>query len=57
VRITGSNVRISGLSLKDYIGMAYSLEPPQVIAPEWTAQIRCDIAWNLPADGTPEQIP
>ena len=26
LRITGSNVRISGLSLKDYIGMAYSLE-------------------------------
>jgi len=57
VRITGSNVRISGLSLKDYIGMAYSLEPPQVIAPEWAAQIRFDIAGNLPADGTREQIP
>jgi uncharacterized protein (TIGR03435 family) len=57
LRITGSNVRISGLSLRDYIGMAYSLEPPQVIAPEWTAQIRFDIAGNLPADGTREQIP
>ena len=57
LRITGSNVRISGLSLKDYIGMAYSLEPPQVMAPEWTAQIRFDVAGNLPADGTREQIP
>jgi uncharacterized protein (TIGR03435 family) len=37
--------------------MAYSLEPPQVIAPEWTAQIRFDIAGNLPADGTRERIP
>jgi uncharacterized protein (TIGR03435 family) len=57
LRITGSQVRISGLSLKDYIGMAYSLEPPQVIAPEWTAQLRFDISANLPADGTREQIP
>jgi uncharacterized protein (TIGR03435 family) len=57
LRITGSNVRISGLSLKDYIGMAYSLEPPQVMAPEWAAQLRFDIAGNLPADGTREQIP
>ena len=37
--------------------MAYSLEPPQVIAPEWTAQVRFDIAGNLPPDGTREQIP
>jgi uncharacterized protein (TIGR03435 family) len=57
LRITGSNVRISGLSLKDYIGMAYSLEPPQVIAPEWTGQLKFDVAGNLPADGTREQIP
>jgi uncharacterized protein (TIGR03435 family) len=57
LRITGTQVRISGLSLKDYIGMAYSLEPPQVIAPEWTAQQRFDIAGNLPADGSREQIP
>ena len=57
LRITGTNVRISGLSLKDYIGMAYSLEPPQVIAPDWTAQVRFDISANLPADGKREQIP
>ncbi len=57
LRITGSQVRISGLSLKDYIGMAYSLEPPQVMAPEWTGQERFDISANLPAGGTREQIP
>ena len=57
LRITGSQVRISGLSLKDYIGMAYDLEPPQVIAPEWTGQVRFDISANLPATGTREQIP
>jgi uncharacterized protein (TIGR03435 family) len=57
LRITGSQVRISGLSLKDYISMAYDLEPPQVVAPEWVAQQRFDISANIPADGTREQIP
>jgi uncharacterized protein (TIGR03435 family) len=57
LRITGTQVRISGLSLKDYIGMAYDREPPQVIAPEWTGQVRFDISANLPAAGTREQIP
>ena len=57
VRVTGSQVRLSGLSLKDYIGMAFAVDPPQVIAPEWTGQQRFEIAANLPADGAREQIP
>jgi uncharacterized protein (TIGR03435 family) len=57
LRITGTQMRISGLSLRDYVGMAYSLDPPQVIAPEWTTQERFDIAANLPAGSTREQIP
>jgi uncharacterized protein (TIGR03435 family) len=57
LRITGTQVRITGLSLKDYIGMAFSMEPPQVIAPEWTAQQRWDISGNLPPDGKREQVP
>ena len=57
LRITDSQVHITGLSLRDYIGMAYSLEPPQVIAPEWVAQQRFDISCNLPAGATREQVP
>ena len=57
LRITDSQVHITGLSLRDYISMAYSLEPPQVIAPEWVAQQRFDISCNLPAGATREQVP
>ena len=56
MRITGSQVRYSGLSLKDYIGMAYDKEPPQVIAPEWVGQQRFEVAATLPAGATRDQI-
>jgi len=56
MRITGSQVRYSGLSLKDYIGMAFDKEPPQVIAPEWTSQQRFEVAATLPAGATRDQI-
>jgi uncharacterized protein (TIGR03435 family) len=36
------------MSLKDYIGMAYALDPPQVIAPVWTRDTRFEIVANLP---------
>jgi len=57
MRITGARIQISGYSLKDYIGMAYSLEPPQVIAPEWMATQRFEIAGNLPVGSTRQQLP
>src|SRR5262245_4920220 len=56
MRVTGSQVRLSGLSLKDYIGMAYDKEPPQVIAPEWAGTQRFEIAATLPAGATRDQI-
>ena len=57
VRMTATQVRIRGLSLKDYIGIAYELDPPQVIAPEWAGQQRFDIAANMPEGATREQMP
>jgi len=57
VRITGSQVRIVGLSLKDYAGIAYRLPPSQVVAPEWAAVERFDITGNLPAGATRDQVP
>lgn len=57
LRLTGSQVRISGYSLHDYIAIAYALELPQVIVPEWARMQRFEISANLPADGTREQIP
>jgi len=48
VRIDGSQVRISNLSLKDYVGMAYRIRVNQVVAPDWLASQRFDIAAKLP---------
>lgn len=56
VRITGSQVRITGLSLRDYVGVAYQLPPSQVVAPEWMAVERFTISANMPSGGTREQV-
>jgi uncharacterized protein (TIGR03435 family) len=57
LRLTGSQVRISGYSLHDYISIAYAVELPQVIVPEWARQQRYEIAANLPSGATREQVP
>jgi uncharacterized protein (TIGR03435 family) len=57
LRITGAQVRIVSLSLKDYVGVAYQVKPSQVIAPEWAAQLRFDISGNIPADASRDDVP
>lgn len=57
VRITGSQVRIVSLSLRDYVSMAYRVPPSQVSGPEWMAVTRFDITGNLPDGSTREQVP
>ncbi len=53
VRVSGSQVRISYMSVKDYIAIAYRMRPDQVIGPDWIGQDRYDIAAKIP-DGAPE---
>jgi uncharacterized protein (TIGR03435 family) len=57
LRVTGKLVHYGGLTLKDYIGMAYSLDGQQVIAPDWTNEQRFEISATLAAGATREQIP
>jgi uncharacterized protein (TIGR03435 family) len=57
LRITGTQVRVSYLSLKDYIAMAYHLRPNQIVAPDWTAQQRYDIVATIPAGVSMTQVP
>jgi len=57
VRISGSQVRISGLTLKDYVGMAYRLPTGQVTGPDWIAQERFDIAAKLSDGAASDQVP
>jgi uncharacterized protein (TIGR03435 family) len=57
LRLTGQQAQYSGLTLKDYIGEAYRLDPPQVIAPEWANDQRYEISATLPSGATREQVP
>jgi uncharacterized protein (TIGR03435 family) len=56
-RITGSQMRMIGLTVKDYVAMAYGLRGPQVIAPEQLVAQRFDISANMPDGSTREQLP
>src|SRR5215475_7309058 len=51
LHIDGSQVRISYLSLKDYIGIAYRVRTSQIVGPDWLSSQRFDIAAKLP-EGT-----
>lgn len=57
VKISGSQVRLSYLSLKDYVGMAYELPLNQVEGPDWLTQLRFDIAAKLPEGSSQRQFP
>jgi uncharacterized protein (TIGR03435 family) len=57
LRITGSEVRVARMSITDYIGMAYSVKPNQIVGPEWLAQQRFDIVAKIPDGVPPAKIP
>ncbi|MEQ1757283.1 MAG: TIGR03435 family protein [Vicinamibacterales bacterium] len=57
VRVSNSQVRLTFLSLRDYVAMAYRVRPHQITGPGWLAQSRFDIAAKIPDGGTAEQMP
>ena len=57
VHIDGSQVRIIGLTLKLYVGMAYGLKPQQIVGPDWLGQPRFDVAAKIPDRAPREQLP
>jgi uncharacterized protein (TIGR03435 family) len=57
VHIDDSRVRITGLTLKLYVGMAYGLKPHQIVGPEWLGQPRFDIAAKIPEGVSRVQVP
>lgn len=52
IHVDGSQVRISGLSLREYVITAYGLPPQQISGPEWLGEERFDLAAKIP-DGVP----
>lgn len=49
---TGSQVRVAAMTLKDYLGIAYSLRPQQIEGPDWLAQQRWDVVATIPEGGS-----
>ncbi len=57
IRIDGAQFTASFFSLRDYIGIAYSLKPYQITGPEWIASQRFDIAAKIPAGASRKDVP
>jgi len=57
VRITGSQVRVGAMSLKDYLGMAYRVKPQQIEGPDWLGQQRFDVVATIPEGASIARVP
>jgi uncharacterized protein (TIGR03435 family) len=54
VHIDGAQVRVTYLSLKEYLASAYRIKDYQISGPDWLASSRFDIAAKIPS-GTPRE--
>jgi uncharacterized protein (TIGR03435 family) len=57
MRVAGSQVRMTAMSVKELIVIAYGAKPQQIVGPEWLGQTRFDIAATIPAGGSAAQLP
>jgi uncharacterized protein (TIGR03435 family) len=57
LHIDGAQIRVTALSLKDYLGMAYQVKVAQISGPDWLASERFDVLATLPAGSSTDQIP
>ncbi len=57
LHVDGAQVRISALTLKDYLGRAYGMKVSQIFGPDWIGSDRFDIAATIPAGDTQAQVP
>jgi uncharacterized protein (TIGR03435 family) len=56
-RVDGAQFRIAGLTIKDYISMAYALKLNQISGPDWITTDRFDISATLPEGSLQAQVP
>src|SRR5262245_22218752 len=57
LHIDGSQVRVTSLSVKDYIAMAYRTRLSQINGPDWLGSQRFDVAAKLPEGGKQSDVP
>jgi len=56
-RTDGAQFRIAGLTIRDYISMAYAVKLNQISGPDWITTDRFDVAATLPEGTKPDQVP
>src|SRR5215470_11847147 len=54
---SGTQFRIAGLTIRDYISMGYAVKLNQISGPDWITNDRFDIAATLPEGSRPDQVP
>src|SRR5262244_1279272 len=54
---SGTQFRIAGLTIRDYISLGYSVKLNQISGPDWITTERFDIAATLPEGSLPDQVP
>ena len=57
LRVTGSQVRVTYMSVKDYVGIAYRVRPQQITGPDWIAEERFDISAKIPDGVAATHVP
>ena len=57
LRIDGSQVRYSGLTLRDYIGIAYKVKLYQISGPDWITSEKFEIGAKIPDGVSASQVP
>jgi uncharacterized protein (TIGR03435 family) len=56
-RIDGAQVRMTGMTMRDFLSTAYRVKVYQINGPDWIATERYDIAAKLPSGVSPEKLP
>jgi uncharacterized protein (TIGR03435 family) len=54
---TGSQVRVTAMSIKDYVGIAYGVRPQQIEGPDWIGSARFDVVATIPEGVPGSQVP
>src|SRR6516165_3124578 len=56
-RTDGAQFKVAGLTIKDYISMAYAVKLNQISGPDWITTDRFDISATLPEGSQQAQVP
>src|SRR6478735_2706056 len=56
-QISQAQARFNGLPLKTYVAIAYKVQAPRIVGPDWLGTTRFDILAKLPDGVPPAQVP